>query len=208
MKHKRSSNPLSRSGFLRTFLLAMVFTITFQHHGVAQVPKETDQVGGIESTTAMREICFVLDAEDEIASSTPVRWAVGQLRESLKQKGVNVSTRSAVDTASDTEFAIIVAGSKNPLSQKILKQSHVSVSETPESLGLLQGRVAGKKVLLACGSDSTGLMYAILELADRLQCGIPPADALTVAKPIVETPALQVRGIYRTFTSDVEDLPW
>lgn len=160
------------------------------------------------STTDMQIISIIMDADDEISSSKPVRWAVDQLQESLNQHGVKVVTYSALETAPDSELAIIVAGSKNALSQKILKMRNVSVSDERESLGLVQGNISGKKVLLACGSDAKGLMYAVLELADRIQCGIAPSVALRISKPIIEKPALKIRSIYRTFTSEVEDKPW
>ncbi|MFC1764305.1 hypothetical protein ACFL6U_19805 [Planctomycetota bacterium] len=162
----------------------------------------------IESTTDKQKTCFILDADDEIASSKQVRWAVDELQASLKIHNVLASTYSSIETAPATELTVVVAGSQNSLAQRIMNSSKVSIPDSPESLVLVQGNNSGRKVLLACGSDSKGLMYALLELADRIQCGIPPSDALTVTKPIIETPALKIRSIYRTFTSDVTDKEW
>ena len=58
--------------------------------------------------------------------------------------------------------------------------------------------------MLACGADVRGLVYAVLELADRVTHS---ADLLGT-HPVVEQPANRVRGIARLFTSDVEDKPW
>ena len=159
-------------------------------------------------TTDIQKISIVLDSNDQIATSKQVAWAVDDLQQSLKNKSILTSTYSSIEKAPETELTIIVAGSKNDLAQKILKSSKVSISDSPESLALVEGMSSDRKVLLACGSDEKGLMYAILELADRIQCGIPPSEALKVSKPIAEKPAIKIRSIYRTFTSEVTDTIW
>ncbi len=63
-------------------------------------------------------------------------------------------------------------------------------------------------MLLACGSDPRGVAYALLELADRVRHADLPLAALEVSNPIVERPANRIRGINRSFESDVEDKPW
>ena len=62
-------------------------------------------------------------------------------------------------------------------------------------------------MLLACGYDSLGLVYSLLDLADRVRNGAGSA-ALQVRKPIAEQPANTIRSVTRLFVSDVEDKPW
>ncbi|MGH8694609.1 MAG: hypothetical protein ACREVM_10330 [Burkholderiales bacterium] len=64
----------------------------------------------------------------------------------------------------------------------------------------MQGKAGGRPVLLACGSDVRGLVYAVLELADL--------PALDIRSPMVERPANAVRSVARCFVSEVEDKPW
>ncbi|MGA3285127.1 MAG: hypothetical protein ABSD57_11810, partial [Verrucomicrobiota bacterium] len=52
------------------------------------------------------------------------------------------------------------------------------------------------------------LVYALLELADRVRLADDPMAALQAVKPISERPANAVRSIGRAFASNVEDLPW
>jgi hypothetical protein len=80
--------------------------------------------------------------------------------------------------------------------------------DSPESLGLASGKASGRPVLLACGSDARGLVYAVLELADRVDHATEPSAALQVRRAIVEQPANKVRSIMRVFASDVEDKGW
>ncbi|MBI1785954.1 MAG: hypothetical protein HYR60_00105, partial [Acidobacteria bacterium] len=51
-------------------------------------------------------------------------------------------------------------------------------------------------------------VYALLDLADRVQNAADPLTALSLRKPITERPANAIRGAARLFTSDVEDKPW
>src|SRR5207248_912122 len=70
------------------------------------------------------------------------------------------------------------------------------------------GQLDGQAVLLVAGADARGLVYASLELADRVRHAADPLAALDVAAPIVERPANPIRGINRLLVSDVEDLAW
>lgn len=63
-------------------------------------------------------------------------------------------------------------------------------------------------MLLASGGDSRGLVYAVLELADRVRHAADPFAPLAAGASIAECPAKTVRAVSRLFTSDVEDEPW
>jgi hypothetical protein len=51
-----------------------------------------------------------------------------------------------------------------------------------------------------------GLVYALLELADRVR--LQPGTALSISTPILESPANPVRSVMRQFTSELLDKPW
>jgi hypothetical protein len=70
------------------------------------------------------------------------------------------------------------------------------------------GIIASHKTVLACGSDTRGLVYAVLELADRVDCDSDPMAALAITSAFVETPTNSVRSINRCFQSELEDKPW
>ena len=58
------------------------------------------------------------------------------------------------------------------------------------------------------GSDVRGLVYAVLELADRVEHGDDPLEAIRLDAPIVERPANPVRSVARLFASELDDKPW
>jgi hypothetical protein len=75
---------------------------------------------------------------------------------------------------------------------------------SPEALAFAPGRLGSRPVLLAAGSDPRGLVYAVLELADRARYG----SALDFSAPVVEKPANAIRSCARCFVSPVEDKGW
>ena len=75
---------------------------------------------------------------------------------------------------------------------------------SPEALCLVSGHLGGKSTLLAGGSDARGLVYAVLELSDRVTYG----STLDIKSPVVEKPANAIRSCARCFVSPVEDKSW
>ena len=164
--------------------------------------------GGAAAAGAPGGVSIVCDPADLVASAGPVRWAVAQLQESLAARGVAVRLQRQIRDAGADETCIVVAGHKSPTAADILSRASVSVPDAPESLGLVPAQAGGRAVLLACGSDARGLVYALLELADRIACGGDLAAALGGERPIVERPANVVRSVMRVFASEVEDKSW
>src|SRR6185437_5125898 len=73
----------------------------------------------------------------------------------------------------------------------------------PESIEI---RRASSGLSVSSG-DERGVVYALLDLADRARGARDPISELRSAVTS-EKPALRVRSIARLFTSDVEDKPW
>lgn len=153
-------------------------------------------------------LSIVCNLSDDVATQAPVKWAVGQLSEALNAHGIDVQIHDSESEGELVQPSVIIAGASSTTAKEVLTASGVVVPETPESLGLVPGSVKGKSTLLACGSDTRGLVYALLELADRVAYYDDPIGALAVPDPIVEQPANRIRSIARLFTSEFEDKPW
>lgn len=150
-------------------------------------------------------ISLILDPADSLASMPSVSWAVQELSDSLSQPGVTVRQFASVKQAPRSDLCVIVSG---PASAAALLEGGIRVPSTPESLVLAPASHLRRKILVACGTDARGLMYAVLELADRVRHGESPREAISSRKAIVEEPFNQVRSIGRLFVSDIEDKPW
>ncbi|MFC2115084.1 hypothetical protein ACFLTU_01315 [Bacteroidota bacterium] len=173
-------------------------------------PKLRDFLGTswAKSVNESREVSLIVDSKDAVANAEASKWAMDQLRETLKIKGVRSNVYSKLEDAAAADLCVLVSGSTNKMALELLEKQSLTIPETSEALGLVQGEIDSHSVLLACGHDPRGLVYALLELADRMNCGANPVEALKVPEPVIEKPAVKVRSIYRTFTSEVEDKAW
>lgn len=157
---------------------------------------------------APKRVCIVVDPADDTAGSPPSRWAVGELESSLTSQGIMVYRCDQIAQAGSGDFCIVAAGSESLLASQLLKIAGTDIPHVPEALGLVPVTTDEKEVLLACGHDARGLVYALLELSDRVQYSNEPLDSMNIRKPVVEQPANVIRSLNRLFVSDIEDKPW
>lgn len=101
-----------------------------------------------------------------------------------------------------------MTGSDSSLARQLLKEAGTNIPAVSEALGLVPVNLVGKQVLLACGYDERGIVYALLELADRVHHTTQPLASLNIQESIVERPANVVRSLTRLFVSDIEDKSW
>lgn len=162
---------------------------------------------GVEAFQA-QGISLVADPADAVANAAPVQWAVTELEQALRNQRIVVQQCAKLNQATAGNLCIVLAGSGSSLAQPLLKAGGVTVPAVPEALGLVRGQASGKQVLLTCGQDERGLMYAVLELADRVQYETQPFASLSNQKSLVEQPANAIRSLTRLFVSEVEDKGW
>ncbi len=143
------------------------------------------------SGAVSRPVAIVLDPADAVAAAPACRWAAGELSGALAARGVQARIVDRVAEAAAAELCIVGCGNREGRAPKI-----------PEGLALGPARAGGREVLFAAGQDPRGLVYALLELADRVRYG---SD---IQAPIAEGPANKIRSVTRLFTSDIEDKPW
>lgn len=153
-------------------------------------------------------ICLVAEQADRLASSAPVVWAMQELERVVAERGVTVRHAGSLKEALESDLYVAVSEANAPFAAATLKQANVSVPVAPEGLALVPSRYKGKPLVLACGGDPRGLMYAVLELADRAQHSEQWMAALVLQQSAVERPFNAVRSIGRLFVSDIEDKPW
>ena len=152
-----------------------------------------------------RRVSIIRPPGDMVAAAPPVEWAVQELKHALTAHGVSVQFHRSTMQTAPGELCIIGTGREGRRSGESLAKEGVAA---PESLSIVSGSVHGRPVLWASGADARGLVYALLELADRVNYADDPFAALDVPTPIIERPANVVRSIDRCFVSDVEDKPW
>jgi len=151
-----------------------------------------------------RGVSIVCDPGDPIASAKPSQWAVEQLRQSLTGRGFVVRVCTRLDEANPADVCIVAAGR----SSSVTRDVGVVPPADAEALAIVPGRLGRRDVLLASGTDSRGLVYALTEIADAVALADDPWPALRPSRPVIERPANTVRSVMRVFASDVEDKTW
>jgi hypothetical protein len=142
-----------------------------------------------------RKFSIVVHEADPIASTKPVAWAVKQLNQALAGQEIATQIVAAEKDAAGSSMVVIVTGDTK--------------SNLPaESFRIVPGRSAGAEALTVSAPDLRGLVYGVLEVADRVQTSTDSSLGLRLAAPVQESPANRVRSVARAFCSEVEDKPW
>ncbi|HEV2211280.1 MAG TPA: twin-arginine translocation signal domain-containing protein [Verrucomicrobiae bacterium] len=162
--------------------------------------------GTVSASERFRGVALILNAED--AKQQPLQWAAAELLDALRSRGVAAEIFANLEQA-PAGFDCVVAATANSSSGKqALSATGLALPNVPEALGLARDKMGQRDVLLACGSDVRGLVYALLELADRVNFATNPLAELSALQRTVEKPANRVRSVARCFVSEVEDKPW
>lgn len=153
-------------------------------------------------------VSIVLDESDPDVRQPPVQWAVRYLQDILSAHGVTAQKREKLEQVPAAQECIFVAGPTSQPAQPVLDMAGISLPKEPECLAVARGKIAKHPALVVAGSDARGLVYALLELADRVRFADDPLAELKAIKPASEKPANEIRSVMRAFASDVQDKPW
>ena len=131
-----------------------------------------DSAPGPGAMHGLKKILAALEAKEIAADRAPtVRSATGEI---------------VIETG-------LAAGS-GPVSAP-LKARAISPPTAPEALVIQHAKSSGKPVLLVAGSDDRGLMYAELDVADRIGWSADPARPLSEVRDTREKPAVLERAL-------------
>jgi hypothetical protein len=163
---------------------------------------------GVSRAANTSGVSIVIDPKDPVAGSSQARWAAGQFENALSTRGVSVTRCTDPKEAKAEDLCIVTAGANSAVARGMLQSSRITVTQVPEALALVAATVEGRKSLLACGHDPRGLVYALLDLSDRVEHADDALASLRAVTSVSEEPANRTRSMIRLFTSDVEDKPW
>jgi len=133
-----------------------------------------------------------------LVHSEPVQYALGILREA-------VTTAHLADNDSAAALYIAIASPDSSLAKSFSRNSAVTQAET---VAIIPGSYIGKPAILVTGIDARGIVYGLLELADRVRSSQAPLSTLHLPAPLIETTPNKVRSVSRGFCSEIEDKRW
>ena len=110
------------------------------------------------------QIAMVLDKELE----APAKHGLNKLKQALASRGHILHQKESVYSA-EADYIILAGKSRGGgPAAKVLRAGGISMPEGPEALVIQNMEIQGIPALVLCGSDDVGLMYAALDVADRV----------------------------------------
>ncbi len=151
-------------------------------------------------------VSILIDGGDAVASGAAVKLAAERLEKALAGKGVKCGVAQSGEEAKGAAFCVVVATNGSGFA-KGFPRAKAEMTGV-ESVRLAPGHFAGIPATLVSGTDELGLVYGLLELAERVEFNAGPGGGLHLAEAIEEKPANDVRCVSRYFCSELEDKPW
>ncbi|TDG00685.1 hypothetical protein [Paenibacillus piri] len=178
-------------------------------------------------------VIIVRGLSDAVSAGASAAWAASRLSDALQRHGIDVEEADGEREASASKNAgsalrIVLAGGDSEGAKKLLESYGKDAAfrpDVPESFVIvsvpamtLEGTQAGDATassaaskhatVAVIGADARGLIYGVLELADRVRCSGEPLTELKGIETYGEQPANTIRSISRSFCSEIEDKPW
>lgn len=160
----------------------------------------------LAQTAAANRVTIALDSSDPLVLEKPVQWALKELERELQARRIEVQIVPGPAEVGTGTKVICVSSRSAALAKAVLGHKGTSIPNEPETWGLVPGNLGNTPVLMATGADVRGLVYGVLELADRVQYGRRGLGELDSGR--IESPANRIRSVARLFASDVEDKAW
>src|SRR4051812_6153126 len=137
------------------------------------------------SASAAQKVAVISDVDP----GSPARYGVDVLKSALRGKNLGI-----VDCPDGADYIIFAGGDSAASAVRQLKGKASVLPRAPESLAIFRGRMNEKPAIVLTGADPRGLMYAALEVAERVSrnSGLDPFQDV---KEVSETPYLKVRGV-------------
>ena len=140
------------------------------------------------------------DLSNEITKQS-LNWAINYLKKKIKKSNYIKQTQTTLNIVE-----CIIINNSSPIIDKYKKL--VEFNNKKESFLIYPLSLKYNKIIIY-GADLRGLIYAITEIADRVENLITSKNALQqIFSKTTESPKTKIRSISKCFESDIEDLPW
>ncbi len=118
-----------------------------------------------------------------------------KLEEALKRRGIFAETTDAPSAAKGDLLLLVGIPAKSVTVKHHLQTANVDLPSGAEALVIHRTRYRGKPTILIAGSDDRGLMYALLDVADRIGWAGDPNDPLSEIHDTAESPYVSERAL-------------
>jgi hypothetical protein len=123
------------------------------------------------------------------------RHGAKKLRLALQKKGIQVEQTTSGEKAQASTLIVVGLSGGSGTAAKLHKLLDIPKPVEKESLLIRHTKWSGKKTLLVSGADDRGLMYALLDVADRIGWAEDTANPLSEVRDTIEKPAVAERAL-------------
>ncbi len=162
--------------------------------GCSSMPFGMENLGrrsSADDNTVSGIVSLVVDAE---AGPAAVH-GLGKVKLALQKKGFEVEQVTALDAARGRFPIVAGLAAGRGQAANLHKGLKIPPPTEPEALLIQHTDWKGKKLLLVIGADDRGLMYALLDIAQRIGWANDPQNPLSEVKNIQEKPYVVERAL-------------
>ena len=136
-------------------------------------------------------VCLVTDKQMGAAA----RHGINKVRSALQEKGIQVEQTSSLESTHGNCVIVLGLSRGSGAVAKLHKELDIAAQREAESLSIRHTNWGGKNVLLVSGADDRSLMYALLDVADRIGWCSDPSEPFSEVRDIQERPAVAERAL-------------
>jgi hypothetical protein len=122
-------------------------------------------------------------------------YGLATLEEALRKQGLSVQRLESIAQAQTDVLILAGLASNQGTVPRMLKVLNAPLPEGPEALAVRRTEVEGKPTVLLCGSDDRGLMYAALDVADRVSWNDTSGNPFAHVRDASEKPYVIERAV-------------
>ncbi len=162
--------------------------------GCSSMPFGLENLGQSSSADDNTESAIVSLVVDTNAGPAAAH-GLGKVKLALQEKGFEYEQVTALDAARG-KFPIVAGlAAGRGQAANLHKGLNIPAPTEPEALLIRHTEWKGKKLLLVIGADDRGLMYALLDIAERIGWSKDPENPLSEVKNIQEKPYVVERAL-------------
>ncbi|MCX7049085.1 MAG: hypothetical protein NTX50_26820 [Candidatus Sumerlaeota bacterium] len=132
----------------------------------------------------------------------PAAYGMNKLMAALREKAVAFEQTESLEAAKGATLIVCgvtsdsaAAPPNSGAAAQLLKAGNIPAPAGPEALVIRHTQWRDKSALLICGSDARGLMYAELDVVDRIGWSAESGKPLSEVKDATEKPAVSERAL-------------
>ena len=148
-------------------------------------------MGFLTSVVMARERVQIVSPQ---TSDGPAAYGIAKLVKAISDRGVAVTTVKTIAQADGSHVIVAGLASQRRVAE-LIAAGGLALPKQPESLAVCRIQDAGRSTVVLCGGDAVGLMYAALDMAERLGWAAAGEDLFTHVRDTSESPRLTDRSV-------------